>query len=95
MPAAQGSVGAAQMETSPATQLCAQWDPVNPVPRSNPHAGSIATVPAAQQTAPEALPAQSTGPLHSHASEPVTGHVVPAAWQVEPEGVVLGVSQHS
>jgi hypothetical protein len=95
VPELHGSVTSAQMETSPLTQPVAQCDPVKPEPRSKPHVESSATVPAAQQTGPAELAAQSTGPLHPHEMEPATGQVVPIAWHVEPLGVVLGVSQHS
>jgi hypothetical protein len=94
-PLGHGSVVAAQIVCSPSAQLVAQWAPVKPVPRSKPHVGSGATVPAPQHTEPAAFPTQSTGPLQFHASEPATGQAAPSAWHVEPLATVLGVSQHS
>jgi hypothetical protein len=55
----------------------------------------LATVPAAQHTAPAELPAQSSGPSHAHVSEPVIGHAAPPAWQLDWSTDVLGASQHS
>lgn len=95
VPELHGSVASEQIEISPPTQLLAHCELVNPDPRLNPHVESRETVPAAQQTGPAALPAQSTGPSHAHAMDPVIGQLVPPAWQVDPLALVLGASQHS
>jgi len=55
----------------------------------------VVTAPTPQHTAPLALPTQSVGPLHSQVMEPAIGQVIPPAWQLELDGVVLGASQHS